>query len=55
MDYISSSSSQISKSAACDKMMISRTNLYYQLKLPAKDLLLKQQIEAVLFKYKAWP
>lgn len=54
MDYISSSSSQISKSAACDKMMISRTNLYYQLKLPAKDLLLKQQIEAVLFKYKAY-
>jgi len=54
VDYLASSSLQISKSAVCDKMMISRTNFYYQPKLPAKDLLLKQQIEAVLSEHKAY-
>jgi transposase InsO family protein len=59
VNYFSSSDSSkespaISKSAACSKISISRTNLYYQPKLPSKDLLLKQQIEAVLSEHKAY-
>ena len=59
MNYFSSADSSkespvISKSAACSKISISRTNLYYQPKLPSKDLLLKQQIEAVLLEHKAY-
>jgi putative transposase len=59
VDYFSSSDSSlnrlaISKSAACNKISISRTNLYYKPKLPAKDLELKQQIETVLSEHKAY-
>lgn len=54
MDYFSSSNrDQISKSVACDKLTISRNSLYYKPKLPAKDLLLKQQIEAILLERKS--
>jgi len=38
---------QVSKSVACAKVAVSRNSLYYKPKLPAKDLILKQQIEAV--------
>ncbi len=63
MDYFSSDSSPavagddtsvISKSAVAEKMSVSRQSLYYQPKLPAKDLLLKQQIEAVLLEHRAY-
>ncbi len=55
MDYFSSSkSAQVSKSAACAKVLVSRNSLYYKPKLPAKDLLLKQQIEAILFEHKSY-
>lgn len=59
MDYFSSTDSSkesaaISKSAACGKMSISRTHLYYKPKLPAKDLLLKCQIESVLLEHRAY-
>jgi len=63
VDYFSSSSSLakagddasvISKSAVAEKMSVSRQSLYYQPKLPAKDLLLKQQIEAVLLEHRAY-
>ena len=49
-----SSSAAISKSAVCSKMAISASSLYYKPKLPAKDLELKQQIEAVLCEHKAY-
>lgn len=55
MDYFSSSNkAQVSKSAACAQVEISRSCLYYKPKLPAKDLLLKQQIEAVLLEHKSY-
>lgn len=54
MDYFSSSSPQVSKSVACGKMSISRNSLYYKPKLPAKDLLLKCQIESVLLEHRAY-
>ena len=55
MDYfLSSKSAQVSKSATCAKAAISRNSLYYKPKLPAKDLLLKQQIEAVLLEHKSY-
>ena len=59
MDYFSSTDSSlnrlaISKSAACSKMSISRTHLYYKPNLPAKDLLLKCQIESVLLEHRAY-
>lgn len=54
MDYFSSPSLQIGKSAVCNQISISRSNLYYKLKLPAKDLLLKQRIENVLAEHKAY-
>ena len=55
MEYFSSSnSSKVSKSAICDQMTISSSSLYYQPKLPIKDLLLKQKIEAVLLEHKAY-
>jgi len=55
VDYFSSSSSaQVSKSAACAKAAVSRNSLYYKPKLPQKDLLLKQQIEAVLLEHKSY-
>ena len=55
MDYFSSPKSLPTvKSAVCNKMSISNSGIYYQLKLPAKDLLLKQQIEAVLLEHKAY-
>lgn len=58
MDYFSSTNSSsnrpaISKSVAAEKISISRQSLYYQPILPAKDLALKQQIEAVLLEHKA--
>ena len=59
MNYFSSVDSSkespaISKSAATEKMSISRTNIYYRPKLPSKDLFLKQRIEAVLLEHKAY-
>lgn len=55
MNHFSSSSlKQVSKSAICDKMSVSSSSIYYQPRLPAKDLLLKQQIEAVLLEHKAY-
>ena len=45
---------QVSKSVACAKVGVSRNSLYYKPKLPAKDLILKQQIEAVLIEHKSY-
>ena len=42
------------KSAVTEKVGISRQNLYYQPRLPAKDLELKNQIEAVIVEHKAY-
>jgi hypothetical protein len=36
------------------KVAVSRNSLYYKPKLPAKDLILKQQIEAVLIEHKSY-
>lgn len=55
MDYfLSSNKAQASKSATCAKVAVSRNSLYYKPKLPAKDLILKQQIEAVLVEHKSY-
>lgn len=59
MDYFLSSDSSLncsapSKFAVCNKMAISASSLYYAPKLPAKDLELKNQIEAVLHEHKAY-
>jgi putative transposase len=63
VDYFSSNSSPavagddvsvISKSAVAEKMSVSRQSLYYQPRLPAKDLLLKQRIETVLLEHRAY-
>ncbi len=55
VDYFSSSKkAQISKSVACAKVAVSRNSLYYKPKLPAKDLILKQQIKAVLIEHKSY-
>ena len=59
MDYLSSTAESgkkaaLSKSVATEKMSISRQSLYYQPITPAKDLALKQQIEAVLLEHKAY-
>ena len=55
MDYfLSSNKATISKSAACSQIAVSRTAIYYKPKIPAKDLLLKQQIEAVLLENKSY-
>ena len=42
------------KSAVTEKVGISRQNPYYQPRLPAKDLELKNQIEAVIVEHKAY-
>jgi transposase InsO family protein len=52
--FLSSNSVAISKSAVCSKMAIANSSLYYKPKLPAKDLVLKSKIEAVLFEHKAY-
>ena len=55
LNYFSSSKkAQVSKSVACAKVAVSRNSLYYKPKLPAKDLILKQQIEAVLIEHKSY-
>ena len=59
MDYFSSSTKAgkkpaLNKSSAAEKVSISRQSLYYQPVLPAKDLELKKQIEAVLLEHKAY-
>ena len=55
MDYFLSSNRQhVSKSAVCSQVSLSRTSIYYKPKIPAKDLLLKQQIEAVLLEHRAY-
>lgn len=55
MDYfLSSNKVQVSKSAACSQMAVSRSCLYYKPKLPQKDLLLKGKIEAVLLEHKSY-
>ena len=41
------------KSAITEQIGISRQNLYYQPRLPAKDLELKNKIEAVILGHKA--
>jgi len=52
--FLSSNKAQASKSATCAKVAVSRNSLYYKPKLPAKDLILKQQIEAVLVEHKSY-
>jgi putative transposase len=52
--FLSSNKATISKSAACSQISLSRTSIYYKPKIPAKDLLLKQQIEAVLLDHRAY-
>jgi len=52
--FLSSNNAAISKSAACSQVTVSRSCLYYKPKLPAKDLILKQQIEAVLLEHKSY-
>ena len=52
--FLSSDSAAMSKSAICSKMVISASSLYYKTRLPAKDLELKNQIEAVLCEHKAY-
>jgi putative transposase len=52
--FLSSDSAAMSKSAICSKMVISASSLYYKPRLPAKDLELKNQIEAVLCEHKAY-
>jgi transposase InsO family protein len=52
--FLSSNKATISKSAACSQISLSRTSIYYKPKIPAKDLLLKQQIEAVLLEHRAY-
>jgi transposase InsO family protein len=52
--FLSSSSAQVTKFAACSQMAVSRSCLYYKPKLPQKDLFLKQQIEAVLLEHKSY-
>lgn len=42
------------KSAVTAQIGISRQNLYYQPKLPAKDLELRNKIEAVILEHKAY-
>ena len=42
------------KSAITEQIGISRQNLYYQPRLPAKDLELKNKIEAVILEHKAY-
>jgi transposase InsO family protein len=55
MNYFSSTdSAATSKSVICSKMKISVSSLYYKPRLPAKDLELKNQIEAVLQEHKAY-
>lgn len=55
VDYFSSTNkAAISKSAACSQVAVSRNSLYYKPKLPAKDLILKQQIEAILLEHKSY-
>ena len=43
-----------SKTELARKLGVSRGSLYYQSKLPAKDLLLKAEIEKVMLKHKAY-
>ena len=52
--FLSSNKAQVSKSAACSQVVVSCSCLYYKLKLPEKDLLLKQQIEAALLEHKSY-
>ncbi|MBM3590670.1 MAG: hypothetical protein FJX30_04800 [Alphaproteobacteria bacterium] len=52
--FLSSNKAQVSKSVDCAKVAVSRNSLYYKPKLPAKDLILKQQIEAVLVEHKSY-
>jgi transposase InsO family protein len=64
MDYLSTSSSSaagaegvaitISKSAVAKKLGSTRQSLYYQPKLPARDLLLKSQVEVVMKNHPAY-
>ncbi len=55
MNYFSfPDSAATSKSVICSKMEISVSSLYYKPRLPAKDLELKNQIEAVLQEHKAY-
>jgi transposase InsO family protein len=55
MDYfLYSNQPQVSKSVACDKMLVSRGSIYYKPKLPAKDFALKSKIEAVMNEHKAY-
>jgi len=50
----SSRKSVASKSAVTAQVEVSRQNLYYQPRLPAKDLELKNQIEVVIVEHKAY-
>ena len=50
----SSRKSVAGKSAVTEKVGISRQNLYYQPRLPAKDLELRSKIEAVGLEHKAY-
>ena len=59
MNYFSSSDSlshqaTIIKSVACSQISVSRSSCYYKPKLPAKDLILKSKIEAIMVEHKAY-
>lgn len=54
MGQLSCCSLQTSKSAICDKMLISRASIYYKPKLPAKDLALKKDIESIISQHPAY-
>ena len=57
MNYFASSlesNSKLNKAIICNHMEIANSSLYYQPKLPAKDLELKRQIEAVILEHKAY-
>lgn len=57
MNYFASSleaNSKLNKAIICDRIEIAASSLYYQPKLPTKDLELKRQIEAVILEHKAY-
>ncbi len=55
MNYFANSldsNSRLNKAIICNRMEIAASSLYYQPKLPAKDLELKRQIEAIILEHK---
>ena len=50
----SSEAKKVNKTKLAKNLGIGRSSLYYKPKLPAKDLILKQQIKAVLIEHKSY-